>query len=86
MHKIDLDALQVADGGTPLEQSSRLPAAPHLYPDLGLEAALKLFGSHPALPVVRRNAHGTVVGILTLEDVARALRIERRAGGWPMAG
>jgi hypothetical protein len=27
---------------------------------------------------VRRNAHGTVVGILTLEDVARALRIERR--------
>jgi hypothetical protein len=51
-----------------------------------LEAALKLFGSHPALPVVRRNAHGTVVGILTLEDVARALRIERRAGGWPVAG
>jgi hypothetical protein len=27
-----------------------------------------------------------VVGILTLEDVARALRIERRAGGWPTAG
>ena len=30
-----------------------------------------------ALPVVRRNAPGSVVGILTLEDVARALRIER---------
>jgi chloride channel protein, CIC family len=86
LHKLDLEALQGTDGATRLEQSSRLPATPHLYPDLGLEAALKLFGSHPALPVVRRNAPGDVVGILTLEDVARALRIERRAGGWPSVG
>lgn len=77
VHRLDLDALQTTDRATPLDRSSRLPAAPHLYPDLGLEAALKLFGSNPALPVVRRNAPGSVVGILTLEDVARALRIER---------
>jgi H+/Cl- antiporter ClcA len=63
--------------------------APVLYPDVTLDIALRVFRSRLALPVVRRHARGEAIGLLTLEDVARAFRIERRVGNpqegvfWP---
>jgi chloride channel protein, CIC family len=83
VHRAELDALVDADSAVPLAEVYQLPDAPHLYPDLALDTALRLFGSHPALPVVRRDAPGEVIGLLTLEDVARAFRIERRARATP---
>lgn len=81
LHRSELEAPgpAAANGTASLAASWALPVAPHLYPDVGLDAALSVFGSHPALPVVRRNAPEEIVGMLTLEDVARAFHIERRA-------
>jgi CIC family chloride channel protein len=83
LHRAELESLNEADPALPLSDAFKLPDAPRLYPDLALDTALRLFGSHPGLPVVRRDAPDDVIGILTLEDVARAFRIERRARATP---
>jgi CIC family chloride channel protein len=83
VHRAELDPLTDIDPALPLADAYQLPEAPLLFPDLALDTALRLFGSHPALPVVRRDAPGDVIGMLTLEDVARAFRIERRARSAP---
>ncbi len=83
VHRAELEGLGEVEAARPLAEASQLPEAPHLFPDLALDTALRLFGSHPALPVVRRDAPGDVIGMLTLEDIARAFRIERRARSAP---
>jgi CIC family chloride channel protein len=83
VHRAELDALTDTEGDVFLADAYQLPNAPHLYPDLPLDAALRKFSSHPALPVVRRDAPDDVIGLLTLEDVAKAFRIERRAKSTP---
>jgi chloride channel protein, CIC family len=83
IHRAELESLNEADPAVPLADAFKFPDAPRLYPDLALDTALRLFGSHPGLPVVRRDAVDDVIGILTLEDVARAFRIERRARATP---
>lgn len=79
LHRSELDAFANRDEKGIVREAWDLSVSPHLYPDVGLDAALSVFGSHPALPVVRRNAPDDLVGMLTLEDVARAFHIERRA-------
>jgi chloride channel protein, CIC family len=79
VHRGDLERVSDAPAETPLHELFALEGVPILYPDLGLEAALRQFRTHAALPVVGRHAREDVLGILTLEDVARAFRIERRA-------
>jgi CIC family chloride channel protein len=49
---------------------------PRLFPDLPLEAALRLLGSHPVLPVSNRVRPYRVLGVLTLKDVYRLYEIE----------
>jgi CIC family chloride channel protein len=83
VHRAELDALTETRSEAFLADAYQLPNAPHLYPDLPLDAALRKFSSHPALPVVRRDAPDDVIGLLTLEDVAKAFRIERRAKSTP---
>jgi len=83
VHRAELDALTDTGSEVFLADAYQLPKAPHLYPDLPLDAALRKFSSHPALPVVRRDAPDDVIGLLTLEDVAKAFRIERRAKSTP---
>jgi CIC family chloride channel protein len=77
VHRPDFGPSPPTRNEIPLEDILELVAVPTLYPDLSLETALGLFGQHPGLPVVRRDAPDTVVGLLTMEDVSRAFRIER---------
>lgn len=85
LHRTEIEAPSGPDGaqghpdGSSIGATWSLAMAAHVYPDEGLDAALGQFGSQPALPVVRRNAPDELVGMLTLEDVARAFHIERRA-------
>ncbi len=83
LHRSDLERLTNPPRDVTIGDLFDLPPTPLLYPDLTLETALRRFGSHLALPVVRRHARGHVTGILTLEDVARAFRIERRTHAAP---
>jgi hypothetical protein len=89
IHYSDIFAMSDEAAATPLGVHFTPRETRVLYPDLPLDTALPLFRSHAALPVVSRHARGHVIGILTLEDVARAFRIERRASApregpfWP---
>lgn len=91
VHRTEVERLADRPPEVPLNSVWELPEAPSLYPDLSLERALTVFASHPALPVVLRHKRGVVVGLLTLQDVARAFQIERRTEGagdtvfWPGA-
>jgi CIC family chloride channel protein len=53
-------------------------ATPAVYPDLPLDAALRLMGQHPVLPVANRSAPDRLAGVLTLEDVYRAYGLVAR--------
>jgi CIC family chloride channel protein len=92
IHHSDLAAAAETPGDLPLSICFALTESRLLYPDLTLDTALRLFHAHAALPVVSRHARGHVIGILTLEGVARAFRIERRTLApqsglfWPQPG
>lgn len=74
--KIDLQqAMQNGKGDRPLEDTLDLAAAPRLYPDLSIDAALRLLGSHPVLPVSSRARPYRLLGVVRLEDVRRAYAI-----------
>jgi CBS domain containing-hemolysin-like protein len=89
IHRTDLGLIGDVPGDARIGDVMTPQDAPVLYPDVTLETALRVFRSRIALPVVRRHARGEVIGLLTLEDVARAFRIERRVGSpqegvfWP---
>lgn len=66
--------LERAPAEEPLARVAGL--APRLYPDLTIDAALRLLADHPVLPVVSRNRPDQLLGTLTLTDVHRAYGIE----------
>ncbi len=45
---------------------------PHLYPDLPVDAALRLLGEYSLLPVVSRANSEKLVGTITLADISKA--------------
>jgi CIC family chloride channel protein len=47
---------------------------PRLHPDHPLDQALRMIGDWPMLPVVHRAEYGTLLGVLTLEDIIHAYR------------
>ncbi len=49
--------------------------APALYPDLPLDSALRLLGTHPLLAVADRRRPDELVGTVTLEDIHRTYAI-----------
>jgi chloride channel protein, CIC family len=70
------DAMQRVDPGTPVPLTDPHGSpAPPVYPDLPLDAALRLFGAHPVLPVVSRRETTRLLGMLTVDDVLRAYGI-----------
>jgi CIC family chloride channel protein len=50
---------------------------PRLYPDLPLDTAMRLLGTHPVLPVASRAEPSSVIGMVTLADIHRAYGISR---------
>ena len=66
---------QGADGER-LDASIRGEVGEHLYPDLSLDSALRLFRTYPILPVSSRANPKELRGSLTLDDVHRAYGIE----------
>lgn len=61
----------------PLRDIVSGPDLPSLHPDQPLDAALRLIGGWPLLPVVHRATH-KLVGIISLSDILNAYR---KAGG-----
>jgi CBS domain-containing protein len=68
-------ALAHAPQDLPLENAHVLEPAPRLYPDQTVDAALRLLGTHPLLPIASRADPDELVGTLTLADVRRAYGI-----------
>lgn len=56
-------------GQTTLEAALPTDRAPHLFPDMPLDTALKHFSRWPVLPVSNRASKGKLEGMVTLEDV-----------------
>lgn len=65
-------------GAMALREAFPLAPTPRLYPDLALDTALRLLGSHPLLPVLNRARPGQVLGVITLEDIHRAYGIQQK--------
>jgi hypothetical protein len=63
------------NGERALVDTLDLAPAPRLYPDLSIDAALRLLGSHPVLPVSSRARPYRLLGVVRLEDVRRAYAI-----------
>lgn len=59
---------------TPLGRALPAERAPHLFPDMPLDAALPHFPRWPLLPVANRATRGTLEGVLTLDDVLARYR------------
>jgi CIC family chloride channel protein len=54
------------------DEATVLDAKPHLYPDMSLDTALRVFGSHTVLPVISRTRPPRLLGVLSIRDVHRA--------------
>jgi CIC family chloride channel protein len=73
------EVLRVEDAMRPLQPGASWEAVPRVYPDLPLDAALRLLAAHPVLPVAARNNPARLLGALTLEDVHHAYGIAGEA-------
>ncbi len=60
----------------PLGRVLKLDPLPRLYPDVPVDAALRLFAAYPLLPVANRAHPDQLIGTITLEDVHRAYGID----------
>jgi CIC family chloride channel protein len=67
--------LRVEDAMQAPAESVGMPPAPRLYPDLPLDAAMRVLGEYPLLPVVSRTDPTKLIGTITLADVHRAYGI-----------
>jgi hypothetical protein len=65
------------NGHVPLREVVSGPDLPSLHPDQPLDAALRVIGGWPLLPVVHR-ANQNLVGIISLSDILNAYR---KSGG-----
>ncbi|HWQ56696.1 MAG TPA: chloride channel protein, partial [Bryobacteraceae bacterium] len=55
-----------------LVEALELTPCPRVYPDMPVDAALRLLGAYPILPVASRTEPGRLAGAVTLADVHRA--------------
>ncbi|HWB84789.1 MAG TPA: chloride channel protein [Bryobacteraceae bacterium] len=70
------ESLHVEDAMQPVPESVSLGQAPRVYPDLPLDAVLRLLSHYSLLPVVARNDPNHFIGAISLEDVHRAYGID----------
>ena len=69
-------ALETAElPGATLGEALDLPPCPRIYPDMPADAALRLLGAYPLLPVASRTEPERLIGSVTLADVHRAYRL-----------
>ena len=71
------EVLRVEDAMRPIAaagtvDAAQLEGAPHVYPDVSLDAAMRLLAWSPLLQVTSRADRKTPIGVLTLRDVFRA--------------
>jgi CBS domain-containing protein len=57
---------------------------PIVHPDEPLDSALAIIGDRPLLPVVHRADPSRLVGVLGLEDILRAYRLDPVSTGAPV--
>jgi chloride channel protein, CIC family len=85
--RVTRDALERAKeqgwGDRPIPEALPGERAPRVYPDLPADAALRLLGANPILPVVSRADSRKLVGVVTLEDVLGAYGADRTPDGPP---
>jgi CIC family chloride channel protein len=67
-----MEVLRVEDAMRPLPDAAPLEGAPHVYPDVTLDAAMRLLAWSPMLQVTSRADRKTPIGVLSLADVFRA--------------
>jgi CIC family chloride channel protein len=67
-----VEVMRVEDAMRPLTEAAKLNGAPHIYPDVPLDAAMRLLAQHPVLQVTSRNDRTKPIGVLELDDVHRA--------------
>ncbi|MBS1855346.1 MAG: chloride channel protein [Acidobacteria bacterium] len=73
------EVLRVEDAMQPLPEGMTLEQAPPIYPDVTLDAALRLLADHALLCVVSRANPQVPIGVVSILDV-------RRAYGFPESG
>jgi CIC family chloride channel protein len=66
------ELLRVEDAMRPLPAGMLLDQAPAVYPDVTLDAALRLLADHPLLCVAHRDHPESPIGVLSFDDVQRA--------------
>jgi CIC family chloride channel protein len=74
------EVLKVEDAMRPVPEGLEIREAPTVYPDVTLDAALRLLADHPLLCVASRNKPQTPIGVLALEDIRRAYGFPSIAG------
>ena len=74
------DDLNGASDSQTLYATGRLRDVEALYPDISMDAAMRLLSSYPLLPVISRADAQRLLGTLSLEEVLNAYGIERGAG------
>lgn len=76
---VGLDDLEKAEaaghGGESLWKALSVQAVVRLYPDLSLDAAMRILAKYPILPVSSRANPNLLLGTLTLDDVHRSYGI-----------
>jgi CIC family chloride channel protein len=73
-----LAAYQHGDGNRGLGEAVAMRPLPRVHPDLSLDAAMRMIGPHPVLPVISRARPHALVGALSLDDIHRAYGIGAR--------
>lgn len=74
-----LELLRVEDALRPIPDEVSPGPAPVIYPDVTLDAAMQLLGTHPLLLVANRTDPSKPIGVLSLADVHRAYGITESA-------
>jgi CIC family chloride channel protein len=67
-----VEVMRVEDAMRPLPPGIDIDGLPRIYPDVTLDAAMRLLSSDRMLQVTSRADRGTPIGVLTLKDVFRA--------------
>ncbi|HEV2444722.1 MAG TPA: chloride channel protein, partial [Candidatus Sulfopaludibacter sp.] len=75
-----IELRRVEDAMRPAPEGPSLSYAPRIYPDVPLDAAMRLLAEHDILRVCSRADKSRVIGVVSLEDVHRAYGIPENFG------
>jgi CIC family chloride channel protein len=67
-----VEVLRVEDAMQPVPEGADLTGAPRIYPDVPLDAAMRMLAGSPLLQVTSRSDRNTPIAVLSLQDVFRA--------------